>query len=258
LARVADQFTGRDLTFWAVFALVCWGIAGVGGALGFLVPQDIFNGLHASRLRPATLTQLEGEVSDLGAAAADLEQQNDVVRQRLTLGEMHNADVTKRVGALELQVPKLLEATREAQPLDAGAITAATGGEVTTMPADGGSVRYTMAPLTGGPAGIEAPAAQPMPRTLTPMRSDASRFGVALGPPIVSEDGATAWLDLNDRIGTLLLGLKPLLGHVEGSASRRLVAGPLGSEAETRTLCGQIAKVGIACAAVPFIGDPLK
>ena len=62
---------------------------------------------------------------------------------------------------------------------------------------------------------------------------------------------------MNTRVGTLLVGLAPLLGHIEGSAGRRLVAGPLASEADARELCGRMAKIGIACASVPFLGDPL-
>jgi hypothetical protein len=33
--------------------------------------------------------------------------------------------------------------------------------------------------------------------------------------------------------------------------------GPIAREAEARQLCGRMAKIGIACASVPFIGEPL-
>jgi len=62
---------------------------------------------------------------------------------------------------------------------------------------------------------------------------------------------------MTGRVGTLLIGLGPLLGHVEGGSGRRLVAGPISSEADARDLCGRVAKAGIACQSVPFIGDPL-
>jgi hypothetical protein len=35
------------------------------------------------------------------------------------------------------------------------------------------------------------------------------------------------------------------------------VVGPIAVESEARQLCGRMAKVGIACASVPFIGEPL-
>ena len=39
---------------------------------------------------------------------------------------------------------------------------------------------------------------------------------------------AWQWDELNSKVGTLLVGLGPLLSNVEGSAGKRLVAGPLG------------------------------
>jgi hypothetical protein len=97
-----------------------------------------------------------------------------------------------------------------------------------------------------------------MPQVLTPdVTPDPGSFGVALGPPIDENEGEDAWQSMNAKIGTLLVGLGPLLGHVEGGPGRRLVAGPIATEADARELCGHMAKIGIACASVPFIGDPL-
>jgi hypothetical protein len=255
---VADQFTGRDVTFWAVLALAAWGLAAAGGALGLFIPQGIFHGLHTSRLGGASLSELQDEVGALSAQTTDLKQQNSVLLQRLALGDEHAADVTKRVGALELQVPSLLEAAREAQTVDTTDVTAAIGNPVTTMSAEGGTVRYTTVPLPDADVPVSRPSAQPMPQALTAPTPEAGQFAVALGPPIEAGAADAAWQDITDKVGTLLIGLSPALGHVEGSSSRRLIAGPFGSEAEARALCGQMAKVGIACASVPFVGDPLN
>ena len=78
-----------------------------------------------------------------------------------------------------------------------------------------------------------------------------------LAHPSIPMRPKSTWHSLNDKVGTLLLGLGPLLGNVEGSSGKRLVAGPFASEAEARQVCGRMAKVGIACSSVPFIGDPL-
>ena len=86
---------------------------------------------------------------------------------------------------------------------------------------------------------------------------DPASFGIALGPPIDADEAEGAWDSVNTRVGTLLVGLAPILARVEGGSGRRLVAGPISSEADARELCGRMAKVGIACASVPFIGDPL-
>jgi len=123
--------------------------------------------------------------------------------------------------------------------------------------ADGGSVAYTTTPLT-----TQATAApqttQPMPSVLPLVAPNSNAYGVALGPPILEMDGPTAWKSMNDRAGTLLVGLSPLLGIVEGDAGRRLIAGPLPTEAAARELCGSFAKLGIACASMAFIGDMVR
>jgi hypothetical protein len=62
---------------------------------------------------------------------------------------------------------------------------------------------------------------------------------------------------MSAKVGTLLVGLAPLLANVEGSSGKRLVVGPIAVESEARQLCGRMGKVGIACASVPFIGEPL-
>jgi hypothetical protein len=62
---------------------------------------------------------------------------------------------------------------------------------------------------------------------------------------------------MNTRAGTLLLGLSPLLSPIEGAPGRRLVAGPLLTEADAQALCGGFAKLGIACSTVPFMGAPV-
>jgi hypothetical protein len=70
-------------------------------------------------------------------------------------------------------------------------------------------------------------------------------------------DGPASWKSMTDRAGTLLIGLGPLLGTIEGAPGRRLVAGPIPTEAAARELCGSFAKMGIACSSVAFIGEAM-
>jgi hypothetical protein len=258
LARASDQFQARDVTFWGVLALCVWGVALAGASLASLLPEGVLGGLHASRLGGATLGQLRGELDVLRAEAAVLKQQNAVLLQQVALGETQRGDIGRRVGALELTLPRILETLNGAPGIDRGAITASTGTAVTSFDADGGSVSYTTRPLTNAMATSPAPDRQPMPEALaSAVVPDPGAFGVALGPPIGAADADAAWSGMRARVGTLLLGLGPILGHVEGGPGRRLVAGPIASEAEARELCGRIARTGIACASVPFTGDPL-
>ncbi|MEO8758025.1 MAG: hypothetical protein ABI398_09795 [Devosia sp.] len=259
MAKANDQFQAKDVTFWGVLALVLWGVAVTSAGLSALVPDSVLAGLHASRLAGADLNQLRSEMATLSRQSTELRQENTVLLQRFMLTEQTGGDMTRRVGALELTLPRILESLNNGGGIDRGAITASTGAnQVTSFDADGGSVSYTRSPLPGDTTPAAAQKIQPMPRALNPGATpDAASFGIALGPPIDENEADDAWQSMNTKVGTLLVGLGPILGHVEGGAGRRLVAGPIASEADAREICGRMARIGIACASVPFIGDPL-
>lgn len=263
MAKPAEQFQPRDITFWGLLALGVWAFAFIGANLSALIPPGVLAGLHASRIDNANLAGLRNQMADLQGQAAQLQQTNAVLLQRFALTEQANGEVTRRVGALELSMPKLVEAINNPNiggGLDRGTVTGSTtaNSPVTTFAADGGSVSYTTTPLDGHDASASQSGEQPMPRPLNNVaQPDASSFGVALGAPIDANEGEDAWQSMNNKVGTLLLGLAPILGQVEGGSGRRLVVGPLDTEAGANELCGRMAKIGIACATVPFIGDPL-
>src|SRR5688572_27491788 len=109
LARPVDHFRAADVTFWGVFALCVWTVALLGATAAGLVPQGVWAGLHASRLDGVSLGQLRVQVAALESETARLRQDNAVLLQRFALGEQADGEVTRRVGALELTVPRLLE-----------------------------------------------------------------------------------------------------------------------------------------------------
>jgi hypothetical protein len=257
LAKASEQFRASDVTFWGVVALVMWTAAVLGANLSALVPNGVLGALHVSRLEGGTLGQLRGQIAALASQTQELKQQNSVLTQRVMLGEQSAGEVTRRVGALEQTLPKIYDALNAPQQVDRGAITASTGAPVLHFNADGGSVSYSTTPMLAG-QGASAVTSQEMPSVLpTPSVPDPSAFGIALGPPVDAAQAAGAWDSMTSNVGTLLIGLGPILGHVEGGAGRRLVAGPIASEADARELCGRMAMVGIACATVPFTGDPM-
>ena len=263
MAKPAEQFQPRDITFWGLLALGVWAFAILSANVSALIPPGVLAGLHASRIDNANLAGLRDQVAELQGQSARLQQTNAVLLQRFALTEQANGEVTRRVGALELSMPKLVEAINSPNidgSLDRGVVTGSTTGNapVTSFTTDGGSVSYTTTPLDGQNAMATQNGAQPMPRALNNVaQPDAGSFGVALGAPIDANEGEDAWQSMNTKVGTLLLGLAPILGQVEGGSGRRLVVGPLGTEAGANELCGRMAKIGIACATVPFIGDPL-
>jgi hypothetical protein len=258
LAKPVDHFGASDVTFWGVAALVIWAVAILGANVSALIPPGVLGALHASRLDAGSLNQLRGETHALRTEMARLRQENTVLLQRFMLSERASGEVTRRVGALELSVPNMLEAINAGPGIDSGT-TASTTSETTSFDTEGGSVSYSRTPMPKAErivpeAKVELP---PMPAELQQAMPDSAAFGIALGPPIDADEGEAAWQSMNERVGPLLLGLGPLLANVEGSAGKRLVVGPIAREAEARQLCGRMAKIGIACASVPFIGDPL-
>src|SRR3569833_273803 len=124
LAKASDLFQARDVTFWGVFALVVWGVAVLGANLSALIPDNVLGGLHASRLGGATLNQLRGQLDALTPQAALLKQENTVLVQRFMVTEPASGAVTRRVGALELTVPKILESLNNGSPVDQSAVPA--------------------------------------------------------------------------------------------------------------------------------------
>jgi hypothetical protein len=262
LAKAADQFRAGDVTFWGVFALAVWAIALAGGGLSAMLPDGLLGGLHASRLDGGSLNQLRGIVVSLQNQTSDLRQQNAALEQRLSLTQQATQSVTQRLGALETTVPDLVETVNKSggAAVDQGSITGSTGASpVKRFETDGGSVSYTQTPLQSVDLPASGQTQQAMPQTLVaPVTSNPSAFGIALGPPIAADQASTAWQTLSAHVGTMLMGLGPILGHVEGGSGRRLVVGPIALQADAQELCGRMAAVGVACATVPFVGDPVN
>lgn len=257
LAKAADQIGTSDVTRWAITAVVIWAVAILGGNIAGVLPESLFAGLHASRLDGANVNQLRSQLAAVEADAARLEMENNVLVQRFRLNEQQSNDMTRRVGALELSIPKLLEAVPYDAGIDRSNLTAATGPtDTTTYEVDGGLVAVTHSPLAATTPVAEL--MQPMPSPLNPPAPASGSFGIALGPPIAPEGAEVAWQSLKARIGTLLLGLSPLITDAEGNAGKRMVAGPLATAQEADQLCGRVAKVGIDCATVGYAGEALS
>jgi hypothetical protein len=102
----------------------------------------------------------------------------------------------------------------------------------------------------------EAPLATPLPDAVAPS-ADASAFGLALGFPISPDDAEAQWQSLAAKVGTLLLGLAPLLQDVDGEDGKIIVAGPVTDRAQAEQLCIRMDRVGIPCEPKPFQGEPL-
>lgn len=259
LANGSDQFRQRDVTFWGAFAFSSWAVAAILIAGGALIPGSWLDGLHASRFTGTAIGDLRQQVADLQDQSGTLKAQGTTLLQRLALSEDDQREVNQRVGALELTVPKLREALAAAPTgVDPTVVTGdiSRGQPTTTVSAEGGTVTVTTSPLTNNGAAANT-SAQPMPKALDAPMQQQGTFGIAIGAPLDPVDGPAQWHALSDKAGTLLLGLSSVLGAVDGSAQRRLVVGPLPSEAAARELCGSFAELGLACLSVPYVGMAL-
>jgi hypothetical protein len=231
-----------------------------------LVPDSVLAGLHASRLQGANINQMRTEITNIKDEQSRLRQSNSLLSSRFSMAEQNAGVVTRRVGALEISVPKLLEALPPGADIDRSTITGAIGtpqtpaGKTVTFDADGGSVSVTQKPLPSSVTSSDAPSqAMPsMPSDAVPVATpDPAAFGVALGEPVDAAGAKEQWQTLSAKVGTLLLGLAPLVTSDPGTPGTRLVAGPLSGLAQAQSLCTNFERVGISCAPVPFMGDPL-
>lgn len=255
MAKAADQIRASDVTFWGIVALACWSIAVLSANLSGLIPTSVLGALHASRLEGGTVNQLRAQVSALEIEAQRVRQENKQFLQRFTLAERASGEVTRRVGALEVSMPRLLDQNSDDPALDRSMTGSIGTGAVLTFEAEGGSVSVQQRPL------IPAQASPPMglaAREAAAAVADPNAYGLALGFPVEPEDAQAQWQGLTAKVGTLLLGLAPLLAPIEGSSGRHIVAGPLSTRPEAEELCGRMDRVGIPCEPMPFTGEALQ
>jgi hypothetical protein len=244
------------VTLWGIVALVCWGIAVLSANLSALVPANVLGALHASRLEGGTINQLRSQVAGLEQEAQRMRRENNVLLQRFVMAEQASGEVTRRVGALEITVPQLLDRAVSGPQIDQSMTGSIGAGEVLSFEAEGGSVSVQQKPLVPVQQGLRETAGlgeqRPAVSTANP-----DAFGLALGFPIEPEDAEAQWQSLTAKVGTLLIGMAPLLSPVDGSAGRQIVAGPLGSRSEADELCARMDRVGIPCTPASYTGEGL-
>jgi hypothetical protein len=251
MAAQRDLVRTSDVTAWGVTALAVWTVAVFGANVSALVPATMLTGLHASRLEGVTLNQLRGQVAGLESETARLRRDNAALVQRFEMAEQQTGAVTRRVGALEISVPRSLEALSRGPEIDRGAVTASTSG-TGSFSVDGGEVVVRQRPLT-------APREAPMPPPLAASAeagAEIAPLGIMLGAPVPAAAAASAWRTIADKVGPMLLGTEPLVAESPDGAVR-LVAGPMASLVIAEAMCAHIEAVAIDCAVAPYQGTAL-
>src|SRR5690606_4412121 len=252
VARASDQFRPSDVTFWGVVALVCCGAAVLSANIAAVVPTGLFAGLHTSRADGSTIIQLRAQVADLTEESVRMRRENNMLLQRFTLAEQARNEVTRRVGALEVSLPDLLEKLPTNTGIDRSVTASIVEEPTQAFDADGGSVAVQQKPLLP-----RATLTALVPEMPAAPAASADAYAIALGFPVPGDQAEGRWQELSARVGTLLLGLAPLLQDTGDGVGSLLVAGPVDTATQADALCGRLDLVGIPCRTVRYTGEPL-
>lgn len=256
LAKASEQFRQSDVTTWGIVALVCGALAVFGANIGALLPNSVMAGMHKARLEAASIDQLRQQVTSLREDTARLQRDNQQLLARFSLQEQAGTEMVRRVGALEVSVPRLIEALPTNAQIDRNALTASTGTDnAQSFDADGGSVvvRHSALP---GPASSQDVQPLPAPLETAATPANVSPYGIAIGTPIPLGQATAEWTELTVKLGPLLFGLNPLVVR-QGGDQQRIVVGPIEQLSEATALCQRLERISISCLPMPYVGDPI-
>ena len=261
MAKASEQFRQSDVTLWGIVALVCAALAVFGSNISLLVPQSIIGGLHQPRVAGASIETLRQQVSELREETNRLKRENELLVSRFAVQERSGNEMTRRVGALEVSVPRILETMPSGAMVDRSSLTASIGAnETLTFDAEGGSVAVRQSALPDANPGPAA-ADQPLPALIAPQFAMAipneDAYGIAVGAAVPFEQTQALWSDLTLKLGPLLFGLSPLVVDEANGDDKRIVVGPIEELSEARSLCQRFERVSIACIPMPYSGTPL-
>ncbi len=243
---------------WGVVALVCVALAVFGSNISVLLPQSVIAGLHQPRVAGASIETLRAQVAGLRDETNRLKRENELLVSRFTMQERSSNEVTRRVGALEVSVPRLLETMPQGASVDRSFTASIGANETLTFDTEGGSVAVRQSPL---PQASTAGEQQPLPAIIAPQVALAmpneDAYGIAIGAAVPFEETPALWSDLTLKLGPLLFGLSPLVVDAAEGDDKRIVVGPIELLAEARSLCERFERVSIACIPMPYSGTPL-
>ncbi|MFD1251936.1 hypothetical protein [Devosia equisanguinis] len=262
MARASEQFRQSDVRLWGMVALACGGLAVFGANVAALLPNSVLGGLHQPRLAgTASVESLRSQVASLRDETVLLRRETMLLTSRFAIQEQSGSDITRRVGALEVTLPRVLEGLPNGVAVDRSNLTASVDMPGTTsFDAEGGSVvvRQTPLPALVSPAAATQPLPAPIDTQTAATPVEQTIYGIALGGPVSRADAAGQWNDLSLKIGPLLIGLEPKLGNTDAAGAQRIIAGPIENLSDARVLCERLERVSIACTPTSFSGTELN
>lgn len=263
-----ERYRQSDVNFWGLIAIGAVGLAVGLGSISAFLPDNLFIGLHTSRLDGGNLNSLRAEVVQLENETARLRLENDRLLTRFTLTEQDTSAMNRRVGALESSLPVLLEQLPPDAQIDSGAITSSTSGGLTqTRQVEGGSVVTSTQSLESEPEPmpdaldfeVDVPDLGTTPddtATLAPDLDGVSEegYGLAMGSRVNLQDAYVTWQEIRNKAGALLIGLEPVLSRSNEQGMFHIVAGPVAEISRAEELCTYVQRIGVQCLPVPYSG----
>lgn len=256
-----------EIAHWGIAALVCGAVAVVAANLSALLPAHALGGLHAPYLEGGSFNQMRAQLAELEEDRNRIMSDYRALLARFNLLDDDGNEIIRRLAAVEMSLPLLIESLPLDSDIDRSLLTASiteTAGEVYEV--DGGKVVVRYSPLFDGMAS-EPRAEQPMPpmlpqEILAPVTSapsvDTSLQGVAVGGALPRNDAQAVYSDIAAAAGMLLLGTSPLMAPAEAEGQTRIVLGPLPDLASAQALCLRIERLDFTCDPAPYEGQPLS
>lgn len=249
---------------WGAAALVCGAIAVVAANLSALLPTQVLGGLHAPYRESGSYNQMRTRLAELEQDRNRLMSDYRTLLARFNLLDDDGNEIIRRLAAVEVSLPLLIESLPLSSDIDRSLLTASittTASEIYEV--DGGKLIVRYSPLFDD-LSDEFPDGQPMPPPLEtavhapniPL-SGTDMQGVAVGGAVPPELASAAYSDIAATAGLLLLGTAPLMAPAENDAETRIVFGPLPDLASAEALCQRMTRLDIACDPTPYEGRPL-
>lgn len=244
---------------WGITALGIWAVAILGANLSGLIPPSVYGALHASRLEGSTINQLRTQVAALEEETSKMKRESTQLLQRFSMSEDAAGAVTKRVGALEVSVPKLIESAQAkvATRLDTTTTGSISTGKTLTFETEGGTVAVQQRPLNPGSGEVKLKAIPLSANTMPLAIPDGSAPGIALGFPVRPDTAEAQWQELLAQVGSMLSGLSPVLADRDGTDGKLIVAGPIVDRASAAELCARLDRAGVPCEPTTYAGQPI-
>lgn len=120
-----DDYT--DISIWGIAALACGAIAILAANLSAMAPETALNRLHLTRLEGGNAFQLRTQIATTQSENARLSLHIRDLSAQLALSQDREQDIMRRLNAMEVSLPLIIESLSFGPSIDYSAVTASIG-----------------------------------------------------------------------------------------------------------------------------------